>query len=98
VQERRQQGGRRCYQGRPRRADRGAPVKIPPQHRRAGPPRHQAGDEADAQLQIIPLRRLLLAGIELMQMIRKGQLAIDGANAMSSAVQFYALAEQVRPV
>lgn len=41
--------------------------------------------------------RSVLAAIELMHMIRKGQFAIDGANAMSFADQFYALAGQVRP-
>ena len=40
----------------------------------------------------------VLAGIELMHMIRKGQYAIDGADAMTFADQFYALAGQVRPV
>lgn len=40
----------------------------------------------------------VLAGIELMHMIRKDQFAIDGANRMSFADQFYALAGQVRPV
>ena len=40
----------------------------------------------------------MLAGIELMHMIRKGQFAIDGAEAMSSAGQFSALAGMVRPV
>jgi len=40
----------------------------------------------------------VLAGIELMQMIRKGQFAIDDADAMSFADQFYALVGQVRPV
>jgi putative transposase len=39
-----------------------------------------------------------LAGIELMHMIHKGQLAIDGATTMSVADQFYALAGLVRPV
>ena len=39
----------------------------------------------------------VLAGIELMHMIRKGQFAIDGAAAMSFAEQFYALAGQIRP-
>lgn len=42
--------------------------------------------------------RSVLAGIELMHMIRKGQFAIDAPNAMSFADQFYALAGQVRPV
>ena len=40
----------------------------------------------------------VLAGVELMHMIRKGQFTIDGADAMSFADQFYALAAQVRPV
>jgi putative transposase len=39
----------------------------------------------------------VLAGIELMHMIRKGQFAIDGAEAMSFADQFSALAGMVRP-
>ncbi len=33
-----------------------------------------------------------------MRMIRKGQFAINGADAMSFADQFYALAGKVRPV
>ena len=40
----------------------------------------------------------ILAGIELMHMIRKGQFAIDGVDAMSFAEQFSALAGMVRPV
>jgi len=40
----------------------------------------------------------VLAGIELMHMIRKGQFAIDGAASMSFADQFYALAGKIRPV
>jgi putative transposase len=40
----------------------------------------------------------VLAGIELMHMIRKGQFAIDGADAMSFADLFAALAGMVRPV
>jgi len=40
----------------------------------------------------------VLAGVELMHMIRKVQFTIDGADAMSFADQFYALAAQVRPV
>jgi len=39
----------------------------------------------------------VLAGIELMHMIRKGQFAIDRTH-MSAADQFYALAGLVRPV
>lgn len=40
----------------------------------------------------------VLAGIELIHMIRKGQFAIDGAEAMSFADQFSILAGMVRPV
>lgn len=39
----------------------------------------------------------VLAGVELMHMIRKGQFAIDGADTMSVADQFYALAGLDRP-
>jgi transposase-like protein len=41
--------------------------------------------------------RSVLAGIELLYMIRKGQFMMDGCNGMSFADQFYTLAEQVRP-
>jgi putative transposase len=40
----------------------------------------------------------VLAGVELMRIIRKGQFAIGGADAMSFADQFYVLAGMVRPV
>ncbi|WP_332878006.1 IS6 family transposase [Massilia sp. S19_KUP03_FR1] len=40
----------------------------------------------------------VLAGIELIHMIRKGQFAIKGAEAMSFADQFSALAGMIRPV
>ena len=40
----------------------------------------------------------VLAGIELIHMIRKGQFAIDGADVMSFADQFFALAGMARPV
>jgi len=39
----------------------------------------------------------VLAGIELMHMIRKGQLLLKGCNEMSFADKFYALAGQIRP-
>jgi len=42
--------------------------------------------------------RCVLAGIELMHMIRKGQFASCGADTRSFADQFYAFAAQVRPV
>jgi putative transposase len=41
--------------------------------------------------------RSVLAGVELMHMIRKGQFAIDAGADMSFAEQFYSLARQVRP-
>jgi putative transposase len=40
----------------------------------------------------------VLADVELMHMIRKGQFALNGAHAMSFADQFDALAGMVRPV
>ena len=42
--------------------------------------------------------KCVLVGIELMHMIRKGQLMLKGCNEMSFADQFYALAGQIRPV
>jgi putative transposase len=39
----------------------------------------------------------VLAGSELMHMIREGQFVIDGASAMSFADGFYALAGQIPP-
>jgi len=40
----------------------------------------------------------VIAGIELMHMIRKGQFVVDDASLMTFADRFYALAGQVRPV
>ena len=40
----------------------------------------------------------VIAGVELMHMIRKGQFTSSGAAAMSPADRFYALAGQIRPV
>ena len=42
--------------------------------------------------------RNVLAGIELMRMIRKGQLMLQGCSELSFADQFYALAGKIRPV
>ena len=42
--------------------------------------------------------RSVLAGVELMHMIRKGQFAGDGAQAISFADRFYVMAGQVRAV
>jgi len=42
--------------------------------------------------------RSVLAGIELMHMIRKGQADFKGADKMSISQQFYALAGQLRPM
>ena len=39
----------------------------------------------------------VLAGIELMHMIRKGQFMMEGCDGMSLADQLYMLAGQVRP-
>ena len=40
----------------------------------------------------------ILAGIELMHMIRKGQLMLEGCIELSFADQFYALADKIRLV
>lgn len=40
----------------------------------------------------------VLAGLELMYMIRKGQLLLQGGIELSFADQFYALAGKIRPV
>jgi len=42
--------------------------------------------------------RNVLAGIELMHMIRKGQLMLQGCSELSFADQFYALAGKIRLV
>ena len=42
--------------------------------------------------------KCVLAGIELMHMIRKGQFLLQGCIKLSFADQFYALAGQIRPV
>jgi len=42
--------------------------------------------------------RNVLAGIELMHMIRKGQLLLEGIIKLSFADQFYALAGKICPV
>ena len=42
--------------------------------------------------------KCVLAGIELMNMIRKGQLMLQGCSELSSADQFYALAGKIRRV
>ena len=39
----------------------------------------------------------VIAGIELMHMIRKAQLMMEGCGEMSFADQFYALAGKIRP-
>ncbi len=41
--------------------------------------------------------KAVLAGIELMHMIRKGQFSMAGSAGMSIAEQFYSLSGQVRP-
>ena len=42
--------------------------------------------------------KCVLAGIELIHMIRNGQLLLEGCIKLSFADQFYALAGQIRPV
>ena len=52
---------------------------------------------AHARVQVFPRRIHWLAGIELMHMIRKGQMAMPECEGLSFSDQFYALAGQVRP-
>ena len=42
--------------------------------------------------------RSILAGIELLHMIRKGQLMLEECTELSFADQFYALVGKIRPV
>ena len=42
--------------------------------------------------------KIILAGIELMHMIRKGQFNLNSSNTLSHAQQFYAFAGQLRPL
>ena len=42
--------------------------------------------------------KCVLAGIELMHMIRKGQFLLEGRIKLSFAEQFYALPGKIRPV
>ena len=42
--------------------------------------------------------RSVLASIELMHMVRKGQLLLQGCTELSFADQFYTFGGQVRPV
>jgi putative transposase len=42
--------------------------------------------------------KCVLAGIELMHMVRKCHLMLEGCHEMSFADQFYALAGKIRPV
>ncbi len=50
----------------------------------------EANNEANALIQIFSIN--ILAGIDLMHIIRKGQMMMEGAAKMSFAEQFYALA------
>ena len=74
------------------------PSQLPEQHRPAGPLGHQTDHQIDAQLHVIAGRQKWLAGIELMHMIRKGQLLRQDCIKLSFADRFYALAGQIRPV
>jgi hypothetical protein len=53
----------------------------------------QTGQQTDAQLQVIRAAKNVLTGIELMHMIRKGQLVLEGSTELYFADQFYALEE-----
>jgi putative transposase len=91
-QERRQHGGRARSGCRQRRGHRALPVQIPDQRRRAGPPCHQEANAADDGLQTLWFATKIIAGIETMHMIKKGQLGCPGGLAFSPADYFYSLA------
>jgi putative transposase len=71
-------------------ADRRPPDQVPEQHRRAG--RRAVKRRTRPMLDFKDLRsvRILLFGIELMHMIRKGQMK-DGGKGQTPAQHFYAL-------
>ena len=50
----------------------------------------------DYDIAVLDLSMPGLAGIELMHMIRKGQLVLQGCSELSFADQFYALAGKIR--
>ena len=56
---------------------------------------NQTADQANVQFQVIPFS--VLAGIELMHMIRNDQFKIAKWETRSVAERFYMLARQVRP-
>ena len=74
------------------------PSQIPEQHRPARSPICQTHHQADAEFKSFRAAKKVLAGIELMHMIRKGQLLLQGCIKLSFADQFYALAGKIRPV
>ena len=67
-------------------------MQIHEQHRRAGPSRHQTDHSFNAGFQVILEARIIIAGIETMHTIRKGQMDCPAGQPMSAAQQFYSLA------
>jgi len=57
----------------------------------------RAVDKEGNSVDFLLTAKSILGGIELMHMIRNGQRMMEGAEAMSFADPFYALAGQIRP-
>jgi len=89
-QERCQHGGHRGHARRLRRRHRAAPVEIPRQHRRAGPP-GQRIVRLMVGFKSFRCASILIAGVETMHMIKKGQLDRPKAHVSTAASQFYSL-------
>jgi putative transposase len=71
-------------------------MQVSEQPGRAGSPGHQTNCPAHARIQILPLSPSTLCGIELMHMIKKGQMIAGGSQNLSAAEQLYSLAAKTR--
>jgi len=78
-------------------AERDTPIKIrqnkySEQHHRTGSPGNQASNSAHARVfKTFRCARILLGGIELMHMIKKGAVERQAGEARLPAEQFYSL-------
>jgi hypothetical protein len=80
------------YVARTRAKIRALAVQVSEQCRPARPPGRQATREADDGVQDLGSAVRLIAGIETMHMVRKGQLRSPKGLAFTPADQFYSLA------
>ncbi len=88
----RQHRGRPGLDRRQRRGHRVAAVKVLEQPRRARPSNCRAPRTSDVGVQKFGSAVRIVAGIETMHMIKKGQLACRAGKALPAADQFYSLA------